>query len=83
MVFSYGIATGQGLLADVAMSRLERDPPAPDTGTLRGDLTAWATSAAADPARPEGRLFLLALITSISSTPQARAVWYRSLPRVT
>jgi len=49
----------------------------------RGDLTAWATSAAADPARPEGRLFLLAVITSIPSTPQAQAVWYRSLPRVT
>jgi hypothetical protein len=39
--------------------------------------------AAADLARPEGRLLLLALITSIPSTPQARAVWYRSLPRVT
>jgi len=37
----------------------------------------------ADLARPEGRLFLLALITSIPSTPQAQAVWYRSLPRVT
>jgi tetracycline repressor-like protein len=65
------------------MSRLERDLPIPDTGSLRGDLTAWATSAAADLARPEGRLFLLALITSIPSTPQAQAVWYRSLPRVT
>jgi len=29
VVFSYGIATGQGLLADVAMSRLERDLPLP------------------------------------------------------
>jgi hypothetical protein len=53
------------------MSRLERDLP--DTGSLRGDLTAWAASAAADLARPEGRLFLLALITSIPSTPQAQA----------
>jgi AcrR family transcriptional regulator len=65
--------TREGLLADVAMSRLERDLPLPDTGSLRGDLTAWAASAAADLARPEGRLFLLALITSIPSTPQAQA----------
>jgi AcrR family transcriptional regulator len=65
--------TREGLLADVAMSRLERDLPLPDTGSLRGDLTAWATSAAADLARPEGRLFLLALITSIPRTPEAQA----------
>jgi AcrR family transcriptional regulator len=65
--------TREGLLADVAMSRLERDLPVPDTGSLRGDLTAWAASAAADLARPEGRLFLLALITSIPSTPEAQA----------
>ena len=50
---------------------------------MRGDLTAWAISAAADLARPEGRLSLLALITSIPGTPRARAVWYRSLPRLT
>ena len=65
--------TREGLLADMAMSHLERDLPLPDTGTLRGDLTAWAASAAADLARPEGRLFLLALITSIPTTPEAQA----------
>jgi AcrR family transcriptional regulator len=65
--------TREGLLADVAMSRLERDLPLPDTGSLRGDLTAWAASAAADLARPEGRLFLLALVTSIPSSPEAQA----------
>ena len=65
--------TREGLLADVAMGHLEHDLPLPDTGSLRGDLTAWAASAAADLARPEGRLFLLALITSIPSTPEAQA----------
>ena len=65
--------TREGLLADVAMSHLERDLPLPDTGSLRGDLTAWAASAAADLARPEGRLFLLALVTSIPRTPEAQA----------
>jgi len=34
------VTRGAGLLADVAMSRLERDLPLPDTGSLRGDLTA-------------------------------------------
>jgi AcrR family transcriptional regulator len=65
--------TREGLLADVAMSHLERDLPLPDTGTLRGDLTAWAASAAADLARPEGSLFLLALTASIPRTPEAHA----------
>jgi AcrR family transcriptional regulator len=65
--------TREGLLADVAMSHLEHDLPLPDTGSLRGDLTTWAASAAADLARPEGRLFLLALVTSIPSTPEAQA----------
>lgn len=65
--------TREGLLADVAMSHLEHDLPLPDTGSLRGDLTTWAASAAVDLARPEGRLFLLALVTSIPSTPDAQA----------
>jgi AcrR family transcriptional regulator len=65
--------TREGLLADVAMARLERDFPLPDTGSLEGDLTAWATAAAADLAQPTGRLFLLALVTSMPATPQAQA----------
>jgi AcrR family transcriptional regulator len=65
--------TREGLIADVAITRLERDFPLPDTGSLRGDLDAWATTAAADLAQPEGRLFLLALIASIPGTPQAQA----------
>ena len=63
------------------VSRLERDLPIPDTGSLRGDLTAWAAAAAADLARPEGRLFLLALITSIPSTPEAQAERDQQLQR--
>lgn len=73
--------TREGLLADMAMSRLEHDLPLPDTGSLRGDLTAWAASAAADLARPEGRLFLLALITSIPRTPEAQAERNQHLQR--
>ena len=36
-------------------------------------IAANVETAAADLARPEGRLFLLALITSIPSTPEAQA----------
>src|SRR5580704_9210965 len=32
------------LLMDVATDRLMRDQPLPDTGSLRGDLLAWAAS---------------------------------------
>jgi AcrR family transcriptional regulator len=73
--------TREGLLADVAMTWLERDHPFPDTGSLRGDLTAWANAAAADLAQPEGRLFLLALITSIPGTPEAQAERNQHLQR--
>jgi len=65
--------TREGLLADVAMTMLERDFPLPDTGSLRGDLIAWATAAAADLAQPGGRVFLLALVASIPDTPDAQA----------
>ena len=34
------------LVAAVAVDRLMREMPVPDTGTLRGDLIGWATTAA-------------------------------------
>ncbi len=34
------------LIAEVAVDRLMRDFPVPDTGSLRGDLIAWASTAA-------------------------------------
>ncbi|MGO9081955.1 MAG: TetR/AcrR family transcriptional regulator [Streptosporangiaceae bacterium] len=73
--------TCEGLIADVAMTLLERDHPLPDTGNLRTDLTAWATSVAADLARPEGRMILLALSASIPGTPEARAERNQHLQR--
>ncbi|MGH3249891.1 MAG: TetR-like C-terminal domain-containing protein [Trebonia sp.] len=51
----------------------ERDLPLPDTGSLRTDLIAWATASAADLARPEGRLFLSALVTSIADAPEGQS----------
>lgn len=65
--------TREGLLADVAVAWLERGLPLPDTGTLRGDLTAWASAAAAQLAGQEGRVFLLALLGSWPASAEADA----------
>lgn len=49
-----------GLVDDVVMELLRRTSPIPDTGTLRGDLEAYAVQLARDIAAPTGRLFLRA-----------------------
>jgi AcrR family transcriptional regulator len=45
------------LLMEVAVERLMRDWPLPDTGTLRGDLLAWTKAVAAGLANPAGSIF--------------------------
>lgn len=65
--------TREGLLADVAITRLERDSPPQETGSLRGDLIAWAAAAVEDMATPLGRAFLQAMVMSLPSTPEADA----------
>src|SRR5277367_3379761 len=47
----------RALLMEVAVERLMQDSPLPDTGTLRGDLLAWATAIAASLANPAGSIF--------------------------
>src|SRR5580698_9912573 len=42
------------LLTEVAVEGLMRDAPLPDTGTLRGDLRAWARNIAASLSNPRG-----------------------------
>ncbi|QHC22603.1 TetR/AcrR family transcriptional regulator [Streptomyces sp. GS7] len=64
--------TREALLADVAVTRLAEDSPLPDTGTLCGDLTQWATAAASSLMRPEGQLILRALVMSLPGTPEAQ-----------
>ncbi|WP_093864263.1 TetR/AcrR family transcriptional regulator [Streptomyces sp. TLI_053] len=58
------------LLADVVTTRLERDSPLGDTGSLRGDLLAWAETSAASIRTPEGRALVRAVILSMPSHPQ-------------
>lgn len=50
------------LLADVAAARLRPEGP-PDTGSVRGDLTAWAEQYLEESASPTGRRFLSDLIS--------------------
>lgn len=63
----------EALLADVVTTRLERDWPLHDTGTLRGDLTAWAEAGVASIRTPEGRLLVRAVALSMPSSAHMRA----------
>ncbi|MEU8587029.1 TetR/AcrR family transcriptional regulator [Streptomyces sp. NPDC048664] len=55
----------EALLADVVTTRLERDSPLNDTGSLRGDLIAWAQAGVASIRTPEGRLLIRAVALSM------------------
>lgn len=61
------------LLADMVTTRLERDSPLTDTGTLRGDLLVWAEASAASIRTPEGRALVRAVILSMPNSTQAQA----------
>jgi AcrR family transcriptional regulator len=54
--------TPDDLALDVAIARLEADLPMPDTGTLRGDLLAYAAQAAQELNRPDGHWLLHAIL---------------------
>jgi len=56
------------LLMEVAVEQLTRDSPLPDTGSLRGDLTAWATAVAAGLANPPGSLFFRVYVGTAPSS---------------
>ncbi|MEV0536359.1 TetR-like C-terminal domain-containing protein [Kitasatospora sp. NPDC050463] len=60
------------LLADMVTTRLERDSPLNDTGSLRGDLLAWAKASAASIRTAEGRALVRAVILSMPNSPQAQ-----------
>ncbi|WP_406192111.1 TetR/AcrR family transcriptional regulator [Kitasatospora sp. NBC_01560] len=60
------------LLADTVTTRLERDSPLNDTGTLRGDLLAWAQASATSIRTPEGRALVRAVILSMPNSTHAQ-----------
>jgi hypothetical protein len=51
------------LLMEVAVEQLMRERPLPDTGSLRGDLRAWARTIAANFGR-EGSAFFRAFVAT-------------------
>ncbi len=57
------------LLNDVAAAGPARTSPLPDTGTLRGDLDAYATAVADSLAGPLGVLMLRAAVSNIPPEP--------------
>ncbi|AYV25226.1 hypothetical protein EES41_00600 [Streptomyces sp. ADI95-16] len=69
------------LLADTVTTRLERDSPLKDTGSLRGDLTAWAEASVASLRTPEGRALVRAVVLSIPSSAQPPAERARQFQR--
>jgi AcrR family transcriptional regulator len=59
----------ENLLADVVLNRLNTRSPMPDTGSLAGDLHAYAAGVAREITGPEG-LALLRLAVALSGTGQ-------------
>jgi AcrR family transcriptional regulator len=54
----------QALLMDVAIDRLMRDSPLPNTGSLRDDLLTWAKRMATSLARPNKSVFVRVLLAT-------------------
>src|SRR6478752_2429050 len=54
-----------GLMVDAEVERLERDQPMPDTGSLHGDLLAYARQAAASLGGQDGLTFLRAVVSTV------------------
>ena len=60
----------RALMMEVAVEKLMRERPLPDTGSLRGDLLAWARPIATSLASREGSSFFRVVI---ATTPPAGA----------
>ncbi|MFE9847111.1 TetR/AcrR family transcriptional regulator [Streptomyces goshikiensis] len=73
----------EALLADVVVTRLERDSPPADTGTLRGDLRAWVEAGVAGIRTPEGRLLIRAAALSMPGSATAQGERARQFERRT
>lgn len=61
--------TVAALLHDMTAELLSRQSPVPDTGTLRGDLEAYAVNAAKDLADPLAPVLMRALVFSTARAP--------------
>src|SRR5262245_46618889 len=61
------------LVMDLAIAQVGRDMPIPDTGSLRGDLEAYAIQAARGLSSPAGAAFLRMLVAVLPATAEGRA----------
>lgn len=59
-----------GVLDDVVGAQLDESSPVPDTGSLRGDVEAWARSLDRDLSGLRGQVFVRALMLAASSPRQ-------------
>lgn len=59
--------TRENLLMDAAVTRLRERSPMPDTGSLRGDLLAWAARVEQAMTEPDGHVLLRALVATMAS----------------
>jgi AcrR family transcriptional regulator len=71
----------RALLTDVAVEQLTRESPLPDTGSLRGDLSAWTRSVAAGLAQPEGSVFFRVYVGAAPRTPEEGATRAQAITR--
>jgi AcrR family transcriptional regulator len=63
------------LITEVAVDQLIHERPLPDTGSLAGDLSAWASTIAASLRSPEGASFFAAIVATAmpqDANPAAR-----------
>jgi AcrR family transcriptional regulator len=67
--------TIDALLEEVAVSALTEDEPLSDTGTITGDLQAWASIIAADIGRPARIVYLRAMASARGYLVDACPCW--------
>ncbi len=69
------------LMTEVAVERLMRDSPLPDTGSLRGDLVAWTRSVAGSLASREGSVFFRVYVGAAPASAEEGAGRAQALMR--
>lgn len=67
--------TIDALLEEVAVAALTRDEPLPDTGSLAGDLSEWATIIAADISQPRRTSYLRAMVAARDGLVDSCPCW--------
>jgi AcrR family transcriptional regulator len=68
----------ENVLLDAAVTRMREQSPMPETGSLRGDLLAWAAGVERAMTEPDGHVLLRALVATMSAPERSREhLWAR------